>query len=147
MFVTCARFDYMDICLLLVHDLMNGIYLPLVHFLITIWICLLFVHVLGTDYINAICAHYAIVCVCFVHALLIFLFMSHSLTILLIHSNTFMFTFKYFCLIYVSVVLANYRHKSHLILGLNRSRVSGEIPTCLPLVFNSIPYPVGFLGT
>ena len=55
---------WMDICLLLVHVLMNGIHLPLVHVLISIWIYLLFVHVLGTDYIHATCARYAILCVC-----------------------------------------------------------------------------------
>ena len=45
----------------------------------------------------------------------------------------------------MSVLLANTPHKSRLILGLNRSRVSGEIPTRLPLVSNSIPYPVWVL--
>ena len=97
-------------------------------------------------YIYATCARYDnCMCLLFVHALLIFLFMLHTLTSLLIHSNTFTYTFKYFCLLYVFVLLANYSHKSRLILGLNRSRVSGEIPTCLPLVSNSIPYPVWVL--
>jgi hypothetical protein len=78
----------------------------------------------------------------FVHVLLISLFMSHVLIILFIYSNTFIFTYRYFCLIYVCVLLANTSRKSHLILGPNRSRVSGESPTCLPLVYISIPFPV-----
>jgi len=90
----------------------------------------------------AIRAIFSIVCVCYlVHTLLIFLFMLHALIILLILSNTFMFTFKYCCLIYMLVLLANYSHKSRLILGLSRSRVSSKIPTCLPLVSILIPLP------
>ena len=74
------------------------------------------------------------------HVLLIVLFMLHDLAILFINSNTFIY--KHFCLIYVCVLLANCSRKSHLILGLSRSRVSGEISMCLPLVSISIPFPV-----
>ena len=68
--------------------------------------------------------------------------MSHALAILFIYSNTFIFIYYHFCLIYVYVPLANCSRKNHLILGLNRSSVSGEIPMCLPLVFILIPFPV-----
>jgi len=109
--------------------------------LCTFWELNIYIYI----YIYYLCTLCYCMCLLFVHALLILLFMLHALTILLIRSITFMFTSKYFCLIYVSVLLANYSHKSRLILGLNRSRVSGEIPTCLPLVSNSIPYPVWVL--
>ena len=95
--------------------------------------------------ICCLCTFHCCMRLLLVHALLIFLFMLHTLFFLLIHSNTFMFSLIYGYLIYVSILLANTSHKSRLILGLNRSRVSGEIPTCLPLVSNSIPYPVWVL--
>ena len=144
--------------LILVHVLIKGKYLILVHVLIiwrfvwylcTFWLYWCVCNVCTFWELNicicCLCTFHCCMSLLLVHALLIFLFMLHTLFFLLIHSNTFMFSLIYGYLIYVSILLANTSHKSRLILGLNRSRVSGEIPTCLPLVSNSIPYPVWVL--
>ena len=88
---TCARSGYRDIRLRLVHVLI-------------ILICLQCVHVLGIECMYMLLVHVSLLYeFTLVHALLIFLFMLHTLIFLLIHSNTFMFSLKYYYSIYMCV--------------------------------------------